>query len=88
MAINPSTLQVKDTSASVSSMPQYPWAPGAQPVTLTARACNIEWAILHNAAAPPPPSPNACVGNTFDVTLAPYGAAKLRLGEIPTMNQM
>ncbi|KAF8577243.1 hypothetical protein K439DRAFT_1534004 [Ramaria rubella] len=86
IAIDPTTLIVKDKSAETSTMPYYAWAPGAQPVTLTAKACNIEWEIVNNAAAPPPPSPNSCLGDSFDVTLAPFAAAKLRLGEIPTIS--
>jgi len=87
IAINPTTIKVVDNSAQITSLGQYPWAPGAQPITLTAKACNINWSILHNAAAPPPQSPNACIGSVFDVTLAPFGAAKLRLGQIPTMTK-
>jgi hypothetical protein len=86
IAIDPSTLKVNDKSSKDFKLPKLPWTPGGQPVTLTAKGCNIEWGILHNAAAPPPPSPNTCKGDTFEVTLAPFGSAKLRLGQIPTMN--
>ncbi|KIJ34650.1 hypothetical protein M422DRAFT_263212 [Sphaerobolus stellatus SS14] len=82
IAIDPATIQVMDNSGRSGA---EPWAAAAQPITLMAKACNIDWDILHNAAAPPPPSPNQCLGDIFDVTLIPFGAAKLRLGQIPTM---
>ncbi|KAF8891202.1 hypothetical protein BD779DRAFT_1513791, partial [Infundibulicybe gibba] len=69
----------------VKSLPFYVWAPGAQPISMTARACQIEWSIVQGTASAPPPSPNACVGDAFNVKLVPFAAAKLRLGEIPTM---
>jgi hypothetical protein len=84
IAIDPTTLTVDDKSAQISAMSYYAWAPGAQPVTLTAKACNIEWAVVKNAAAPPP-GPNTCIGGVFNVTLTPFAAAKVRLGEIPTV---
>jgi hypothetical protein len=85
IAIDPATIAVKDKSAHIAAMPYYAWAPGAQPVTLTASACNIEWEVVKNAAGPLPSSPNACLGDVFNVTLAPFAAAKVRIGEIPTM---
>ncbi|KAF8509631.1 hypothetical protein JB92DRAFT_2945317 [Gautieria morchelliformis] len=88
IAIDPTTLTVNDKSAQISAMPYYAWAPGAQPVTLTAKACNIEWAVVQNAAAPPPQSPNTCISGVFNVTLTPFAAAKIRLGEIPTITAL
>jgi hypothetical protein len=84
LAIDPKTITVHDKSAG-AKMPFHAWAVGSQPVTMSATACQIEWGIEKGTAAPPPTSPNACVGPKFNVTLAPFGAAKLRLGEIPTM---
>ena len=54
---------------------------------MTAKACEVEWELNKNTAAPPPQSPVACVENgTVDqVRLVPFAAAKLRLGEIPVM---
>ncbi|KAL0951819.1 hypothetical protein HGRIS_008485 [Hohenbuehelia grisea] len=86
VAIDPHTITVNDASAHTKSMPFYAWAPGAQPVTLTASACQIEWGIVKGVAAPPPQSPVSCVGAPFKVKLAPFGAAKLRIGEMPVMS--
>lgn len=76
---------VNDKSDKISSMPYYAWAPGAQPVTMSATGCQIEWGLVLSTASAPPQSPNTCVGNTFEVKLVPFAAAKLRLGEMPTM---
>ncbi|KDR83210.1 hypothetical protein GALMADRAFT_134697 [Galerina marginata CBS 339.88] len=85
LAIDPSTIVVNDLSAQTSAMPQYAWAPGAQPVSMSAMACQIAWGLVTGTASAPPVSPNACVGAKFKVKLVPFAAAKLRLGEIPTM---
>lgn len=69
----------------VSAIPYYAWAPGAQPVSMTAAACQIEWGLVNGTASAPPVSPNSCVGASFKVKLVPFAGAKLRIGEIPTM---
>ncbi|PPQ71690.1 hypothetical protein CVT26_007657 [Gymnopilus dilepis] len=85
LAIDPNTIEVNDLSAKTPSIPYYAWAPGSQPVSMTATACQIEWALESGTASAPPQSPNKCVGKTFKVKLVPFAAAKLRLGEVPTM---
>ncbi|KAL0569595.1 hypothetical protein V5O48_012368 [Marasmius crinis-equi] len=86
LAIDPSTLKLVDNSASITSLPEQVWAPGAQPVWFTAQACQIEWGLEKGTAAEPPQSPVACAtGERFEIKLVPFGAAKLRLGEIPVM---
>ncbi|KAF9263003.1 hypothetical protein L218DRAFT_928652 [Marasmius fiardii PR-910] len=86
LAIDPSTLTLVDQSATTTSLPEQVWAPGAQPVWFTAQACQIEWGLEKNTAAPPPQSPVACATDErLEVKLVPFGAAKLRLGEIPVM---
>ncbi|KAJ6595743.1 hypothetical protein DFH09DRAFT_146500 [Mycena vulgaris] len=86
VAIDPSTIVVSDKSATTQSIPYYAWAPGSQPVTMTATACQIAWGLTLGTASAPPASPNACVGEHFKVKLVPFAAAKLRLGEIPVMS--
>ncbi|KAL0569593.1 hypothetical protein V5O48_012366 [Marasmius crinis-equi] len=87
LAIDPSTLKLVDNSASMTSLPEQVWAPGAQPVWFTAQACQIEWGLEKGTAAEPPQSPVACAtDDRFEVKLVPFGAAKLRLGEIPVMD--
>ncbi|KAF5317730.1 hypothetical protein D9619_012623 [Psilocybe cf. subviscida] len=85
IAIDPNTIKVNDNSPHVSSIPYYAWAPGAQPVSMTSTACQIEWDLESGTASAPPVSPNNCVGKKFEVKLVPFASAKLRIGEIPTM---
>lgn len=84
LAIDPKTIEIEDGSVHTSTMPYYAWAPGAQPVSMSATACQIKWDLSSGTAAAPPLSPNICVGGTFKVKLVPFAGAKLRLGEIPT----
>ncbi|KIY62722.1 hypothetical protein CYLTODRAFT_383261 [Cylindrobasidium torrendii FP15055 ss-10] len=84
LAIDTSTLSINDKSGEVEAMPFYAWESGAQPITFTALACDIAWDLAKNTASVPPQSPNACLGDSYNVTLVPYGAAKLRVAEIPT----
>ncbi|KAJ6627782.1 hypothetical protein B0H10DRAFT_1991863 [Mycena sp. CBHHK59/15] len=86
IAIDPSTIVVSDKSATTQSIPFYAWAPGSQPVTMTASACQIQWGLTLGTASPPPTSPVRCTGDVFKVKLVPFGAAKLRLGEIPVIS--
>jgi hypothetical protein len=52
---------------------------------MSASGCQIAWGLTSGTASAPPVSPNKCVGSVFTVKLVPFAAAKLRLGEIPTM---
>jgi len=73
--------------ANESKLPFQVWEMESQPITMTAKACEVEWELNKNTAAPPPQSPVACVKNgaVDQVRLVPFAAAKLRLGEIPVM---
>ncbi|KAJ7583639.1 hypothetical protein C8J56DRAFT_954591 [Mycena floridula] len=84
LAIDPSTIRVIDKSAT-TKLPYYAWAPGSSPITMSVKACQIEWNTSIGVATVPPPSPNTCVGKVVDATLVPFAQAKLRLGEMPTM---
>ncbi|KAG6917303.1 hypothetical protein DXG01_003144 [Tephrocybe rancida] len=85
VAIDPSTIAVHDTSSTLAKLPYYVWAPDNSPVTMTALACQITWGLASGTASAPPVSPNKCVGPVFTAKLVPFASAKLRLGEIPTM---
>ena len=92
LAIDPSTLMVQDSTQAFlteneGKLPFQVWETESQPITMTAKVCEVEWELNKNTAAPPPQSPVACVENgTVDqVRLVPFAAAKLRLGEIPVM---
>ena len=85
LAIDLATLSIQNYPPK-TNLPREVWATGAQPVTLTAQACRVGWEVVNNAATAPPMSPVVCIGDArFNVTLAPFGAAKVRLGEIPVM---
>ena len=46
-----------------------------------------DWGLEHGVAAEPPPSPAKAVGAVTEMRLIPYGCAKLRLTEIPTVRE-
>ncbi|KAL0577862.1 hypothetical protein V5O48_004134 [Marasmius crinis-equi] len=53
------------------------------PVSISATVCPISWKIITNAADAPPSSPANCIGSESEIELIPYGAAKLRMSELP-----
>ncbi len=54
------------------------------PLRLRARARRVPWwQLVHNSAGPVPESPAAVATPREDVTLAPYGCARLRVTELP-----
>jgi len=90
--IDPSTLMVHDSTEALLTENEgrlsfQVWKTKSQPITMMARACEVEWELNKNMAAPLPQSPVVCVKNgTVDqVRLVPFAAAKLRLGEILVM---
>nr|GAT44424.1 predicted protein [Mycena chlorophos] len=86
LAIDPSTIKVHDLSSTTKEIPYYAWAPGSSPVTMTATACDIEWGLTLGTASAPPASPVKCLSEErYTVKLVPFGAAKIRLGEVPVM---
>ncbi|KAJ4481886.1 hypothetical protein J3R30DRAFT_3669016 [Lentinula aciculospora] len=85
LAIDPSTIKIVDKTDTTTILPQYIWAPDSQPISMTVTACQIEWGLVNGTAAPPPASPNICIGDQFQAKLVPFAAARLRLGEIPVM---
>ncbi|KAL0575629.1 hypothetical protein V5O48_006354 [Marasmius crinis-equi] len=54
------------------------------PVSMSATGCPISWNVVANSADAPPSSPAVCTGGENGVKLIPYGAAKLRMSELPT----
>jgi len=67
-AIDPSTLMVQDSAEALlaeneGKLPFQVWKTESQPITMTAKACEMEWELNKNTAAPPPQSPVACVEN-------------------------
>jgi len=74
-------------AANEGKLPFQVWKTESQPITMTAKACEVEWELNKNTAVPSPQSPVAGVENgaVDQVRLVPFTAAKLRLGEIPVM---
>jgi uncharacterized protein len=57
------------------------------PLVITARGMRIpEWGLKNNSADIPPLSPVKPEGNTEVIQLVPYGCAKLRITEFPTID--
>ncbi|KAI0725972.1 hypothetical protein C8Q72DRAFT_784664 [Fomitopsis betulina] len=86
IAIDPSALVFHEDVPADDKLPYYVWETGAQPQRMTATACEIDWPVLNGDPDWPPSSPNTCLGETFKVTLRPFGGTRLRVGEIPTMS--
>lgn len=83
VAIDPSTLEFHEQT--ISELPYYVWETGAQPQSMTATACEVEWPTLLGDANWPPANAS-CLGGSFEVTLRPFGGTRLRIGEIPTVS--
>ncbi|EED81549.1 predicted protein [Postia placenta Mad-698-R] len=69
VAIDPSTLEFHEQT--ISELPYYVWETGAQPQSMTATACEVEWPTLLGDANWPPANAS-CLGGSFEVTLRPF----------------
>ncbi|KAI0705252.1 hypothetical protein BC835DRAFT_1410156 [Cytidiella melzeri] len=82
-AIDPSTLTFHPGEAS-STLPSPIFDFGLPPFTISVMACPIEWDVAGDTFAASPPSNPVCTGPTKNISLSPFGATKLRIGEFPT----
>ena len=65
-----------------------PFSPDTTPLVVRARGRRVPgWDLERGAAAPPPPSPVRSDEPLEALTLLPYGATGLRLGEIPVLER-
>ncbi|KAH7910483.1 hypothetical protein BJ138DRAFT_100732 [Hygrophoropsis aurantiaca] len=85
-AIDPSTLQFHSNPPASGALPSPIFDSGLPPLTITATACLIEWGMAGHEWADSPPENAACVGQPTEITLWPYGATKLRIGEFPVFS--
>ncbi|KAH9940880.1 uncharacterized protein BXZ73DRAFT_98712 [Epithele typhae] len=84
-AIDPNSLVFHAGTPAGGALPSPVFDSGLPPFTISASACPIDWAVAGNKfAAPPPESPVSCAGAVTNITLWPFGATKLRIGEFPT----
>ncbi|KAJ7032795.1 hypothetical protein C8F04DRAFT_1106569 [Mycena alexandri] len=83
LAIDPSTLAFTNTPPASGVLPSPIYDAGLPPFTLSVSACPIDWPVAGDMFATPPPENPACLGAFRNVTLWPFGAAKLRIGQFP-----
>ena len=98
IAIDPSTLQLESRENHPSSSHVVPnmrpllnpiFAPGASPSFIRALACEIDWEYAHGGipAEPPLLKDRKCTSDfVFEVRFVPYGAAKIHMAQLPTLD--
>lgn len=83
IAIDPTTLVYKTKSS--APLPNPIWTSDAPPGSVTVQGCEIAWPIESGVPANPPQD-RTCTAPATEYTLIPYGAAKLHMAELPTVN--
>ncbi|PPQ92505.1 hypothetical protein CVT25_010338 [Psilocybe cyanescens] len=81
-AIDPATLKF-NAGISTPALPSPIFDSGQPALEITATACPIAWSEGGDTFASPPPTNPNCTGAQTSITLSPYGATKLRIGEFP-----
>ena len=70
-ALDPSSFTFEN--AKVDKLPSPIFDAGRPPTTISAKACEVEWALDGDMFAAPPPENPECVGEEKQITLWPYG---------------
>jgi hypothetical protein len=83
IAIDPTTLSYK--AKNLAALPNPIWTSDAPPGSMTVQGCEIAWPIESGVPADPPRD-RTCTAPATEYTLIPYGAAKLHMAELPTVN--
>jgi hypothetical protein len=87
VAIDPSTLQFIYNSSRDEQLQNPIFTENAPPVAISALACEISWNMTNGYAANPPSiRRRKCIGKHFTVWMRPYGASKLHMAELPTVD--
>ncbi|KIK68378.1 hypothetical protein GYMLUDRAFT_91918 [Collybiopsis luxurians FD-317 M1] len=82
-AIDPSTLKFVNNPPASGTLPSPVFDSGLPPLSMTVTACPVNWPVAGTTFASSPPTNPACTGAQKTITLTPYGATKLRIGEFP-----
>ncbi|EGO20580.1 hypothetical protein SERLADRAFT_441925 [Serpula lacrymans var. lacrymans S7.9] len=85
-AIDPSTLTFNSNPPSSGELPSPIFDAGLPPLTITVTACPVAWGLAGDTFADSPPVSPSCTGAPTNITLWPFGATKLRIGEFPVFN--
>ena len=86
-AIDPSTLRFVSEKTEGKELPDPIFAEKAPPVGILVLACEIAWNLTGGyVSTPPPEERRQCFGKPYDIFLRPYGAAKLHIAELPTLD--
>jgi hypothetical protein len=86
VAIDPTTLSYQTNSTTDSApLPNPIWTSGGPPGFVTVQGCEIAWPIESGVPGTPPQN-RTCTAPATEYTLIPYGAAKLHMAELPTVN--
>ncbi|KAJ4495985.1 hypothetical protein C8J55DRAFT_495449 [Lentinula edodes] len=85
-AIDPSTLQFVNKPPASGTLPSPIFDSGLPPLSMTVTACSIDWPVAGSTFAASPPTKPTCTGAQKTITLTPYGATKLRIGEFPVFS--
>ena len=70
------------------SLPSPTFEDGKMPMSVTAKACLIDWPLFKGSvpASPPAKEDRVCLGDSFVATLRPYRSSKLHMSDLPTIN--
>lgn len=84
VAIDPNTLRY---SSRGTELPNPLFTSGAPPGSITGKGCQINWGLYRGTASPPDLLfDRRCIGDFFEITLIPYGAAKLHMAQFPVVD--
>lgn len=87
VAIDPTSLVFRSELDEGVGLPDPVFAPGAPPVWVEAKGCEIEgWGLYRGVMGiPPPKAERRCVSDVATYRLEPVGAAKLRVLDLPSI---